>query len=220
MKNISVASLPAAVGLITFWFAASLHPLAFAHHPIYMPASHTSTSRDAFDLDFTGDAAAPLVTQDPTSVQISEATIGGNELATNGYFVRVNQRVARRKPQHKPPRVLIVEDDAAIASVLKGVLEVSGFHVFHADTKAGVLDGLRHQPDLVILDVVMPEMNGLELLTRIRKHPKLADLPVLMLTSLSSVDDILNGLLEGANGYLTKPCKSRALLHAIKQVLT
>jgi two-component system, OmpR family, response regulator len=211
------AALLIAVGLL-------FSNLAFTQPTNYMHATLTPMPADAFDLDFTAtlapaNAAKKLTTRE----DLAEAVIGESELSANGYYVRLakeSERAPKRKPQHKPPRVLIVEDDDATATVLKSILEVTGFHVFRAHNKASVVEGLRHEPDLVILDVVMPELNGLELLTRIRKHPKLADLPVLMLTSLSSVDDILNGMLEGANGYLTKPCKSRVLLHAMKQVLT
>ena len=65
----------------------------------------------------------------------------------------------------------------------------------------------------------MPDANGFDILNRIRQHAVLKDLPVMMLTSLGSLDDILKGLKLGANGYLTKPAKSKALLDAIKKVL-
>jgi two-component system, OmpR family, response regulator len=195
--------------------------LAFTQPANPMHATLTPMPADAFDLDFTANLApANAAKKSTTREDLAEAVIGESELSANGYYVRVNERAPKRKPHHKPPRVLIVEDDEATAIVLKSILDVTGFHVFRAHNKASVVEGLRNDPDLVILDVVMPELNGLELLTRIRKHPKLADLPVLMLTSLSSVDDVLNGMLEGANGYLTKPCKSRVLLSAMKQVLT
>ena len=73
--------------------------------------------------------------------------------------------------------------------------------------------------DLIILDVVMPDANGFDILNRIRQHSVLKDLPVMMLTSLGSLDDILKGLKLGANGYLTKPAKSKSLLDAIRKVL-
>jgi two-component system, OmpR family, response regulator len=186
-----------------------------------MTLSQLDQPTDMLDLDFTKPAMVPVETpRVDKKMLLLEAMIGENELATNGLFVRVNDNAPKRKPRHKPPRVLIVEDDDTTATVISGILGVTGFHVLRARDKASVVEGLRESPDLVILDVLMPELNGLDLLARLRKHPKLVDLPVLMLTSLGSVDDILNGLLQGANGYLTKPCKSRVLLQAIKQVLT
>ena len=82
-----------------------------------------------------------------------------------------------------------------------------------------IRDRLKTSPDMVILDVLMPDANGFDILNRIRQHGVLKDLPVLMLTSLGALDDILKGLKLGANGYLTKPAKSKALIDAIKSVL-
>ena len=66
---------------------------------------------------------------------------------------------------------------------------------------------------------MMPDANGFDILNRIRQHAVLKDLPVFMLTSLGSLEDILKGLKLGANGYLTKPAKSKALLEAMKNVM-
>jgi DNA-binding response OmpR family regulator len=140
-------------------------------------------------------------------------------LASNGYFVRINDAAPRRQPKRTPPIVMVVEDDEVTAILLERILVANGFQVTKAANRAAILVGLKNFPDLIILDVLMPDANGFDILNRIRQHQVLKDLPVMMLTSLGSLDDILKGLKLGANGYLTKPAKSKSLLDAIRKVL-
>ncbi len=184
-----------------------------------------SGSDDPFDLDFTSlfsektTVPEPAPTPTEQKAMSDEAVIGEEKLTSNGYFVRINQNAPRRKPKTNPPLVLVVEDDMVTATLLLRMLKANGYQVKHASDREGIVQGLKATPDLVILDVLMPDANGFDILNRIRKHALLKDLPVLMLTSLGALDDILKGLKMGATGYLTKPAKSKALLDAIKQVL-
>ena len=180
---------------------------------------------DPFDLDFTKTVsvetkiAEPIVAPQKQKELFEEAVIGESELAGNGYFVRLNDAAPTRTPRRNPPAVMVVEDDEVTSALLERILKANGFMVKKAANRAEILVGLKTSPDLVILDVQMPDANGFDILNRIRQHPILSDLPVLMLTSLGSLDDILKGIKLGANGYLTKPAKSKALLDAIKTVL-
>jgi len=180
---------------------------------------------DPMDLDFTKLFSKDTKVKEPVTTELEqeklseEAVIGESKLTSNGYFVRINRAAPSRKPKGTPPAVLVVEDDAVTATLIKRVLESNGFTVTHAANRDGIIGGLKTSPDLVILDVLMPDANGFDILNRIRQHPVLKNMPVLMLTSLGALDDILKGLKLGANGYLTKPAKSRALLDAIRTVL-
>ena len=180
---------------------------------------------DDNDLDFTKafspatKVPEPVATPQKQKALSEEAVIGESKLATNGYFVRINDAAPKRQPRRAPPAVMVVEDDDVTGTLLERILTANGFVVKRAANRADILVGLKSSPDLVILDVVMPDANGFDILNRIRQHPVLKNLPVLMLTSLGSLDDILKGLKLGANGYLTKPAKSKALLDAIKTVL-
>ena len=186
----------------------------------------TDSDQDPFDLDFTAlfNPATKVEEPHPTPQQektlSEEAVIGESKLTSNGYFVRINEAAPKRKPRGTPQTVLVVEDDEVTATLLGRILEGNGFKVSYAATRAAIIDGIKVFPDIVIMDVMMPDANGFDILNRIRTHPTLKDMPVLMLTSLGALDDILKGLKLGANGYLTKPAKSRALLDAIKQVLS
>ena len=186
----------------------------------------SATSEDDLtDLDFTKLFAEETKVKEPETTKreqkelADEAVIGESKLTSNGYFVRINKEAPNRKPQHSPPTVLVVEDDVVTATLIIRVLGANGFLVRHASNRDGIVAGLKTSPDLVILDVLMPDANGFDILNRIRQHGVLKDLPVLMLTSLGALDDILKGLKLGANGYLTKPAKSKALLDAIRTVL-
>ncbi len=181
---------------------------------------------DPFDLDFTKlfNPATPVKEPEPTAQEAQalneEAVIGESKLTSNGYFVRINEAAPKRKPRSGTPKVMVVEDDEVTSTLLGRILQANGFSVSYAANRAAIIEGLKTFPDIVIMDVMMPDANGFDILNRIRTHATLKDMPVLMLTSLGSLDDILKGLQLGTNGYLPKPAKSRALLDAIKQVLS
>lgn len=186
----------------------------------------TPIDDDPMDLDFTKIFAPETKVSEPKRTaaedkQIAdEAVIGESKLTSNGYFVRLNNSAPKRAPQAQPASILVVEDDTVTATLLIRILSANGFKATHAGTREAILNGLKKTPDLVILDVLMPDANGFDILSRIRQHPTLKDMPVLMLTSLGALDDILKGLKLGVNGYLTKPAKSKALIDAIKSVLS
>ena len=71
----------------------------------------------------------------------------------------------------------------------------------------------------MLLDILRPDTHGLDILRRIRSHPKLAKLPVVMMTGKSTAQDVAAGLMAGADGYVTKPFKMSGLVKAVKQVL-
>lgn len=180
---------------------------------------------DPTDLDFTKmfavetKVAEPVPSPQQQKELSEEAIIGESQLANNGYFVRINDAIEKQKPKRTPPTVMVVEDDEVTSTLLERILVANKFKVHKAANRAEILVGLKAAPDLVILDVLMPDANGFDILNRIRQHPVLKEMPVLMLTSLGSLDDILKGLKLGANGYLTKPAKSKVLLEAIRSVL-
>ena len=104
------------------------------------------------------------------------------------------------------PKIMIVEDDAELVRGLKRLLESEGYDVVPATVSMHALPlALREQPDLVVLDVMMPGIDGWEVLRRIRSSASTAETPVLMLTAKTSVDDRVFGLASGADDYLTKP---------------
>lgn len=117
-------------------------------------------------------------------------------------------------------KVLIVEDDPDIRGVLKMTLELAGLKVIEAKNGHECLTKLENKsPDLVIVDWMMPGMDGVELVRRIRQPKKHLKLPVIMLTAKSEEMDRVDGLDAGADDYITKPWRNSELLARIRALL-
>ncbi|HEY1586220.1 MAG TPA: response regulator [Polyangia bacterium] len=109
-------------------------------------------------------------------------------------------------------KVVVGEDEDAIAHLIEATLGDAGWLCLRGADGQAALDLVRQEdPDLLILDVLMPKMDGLETVKRLKADPVLSKVPVLMLTSLSSVDDKVRGLSAGADDYLGKPFDLREL---------
>jgi DNA-binding response OmpR family regulator len=116
--------------------------------------------------------------------------------------------------------IMIVDDSRTIAWIVRETLERQGYNVRCAYSGQEALEWLdRQTPDLVILDVMMPNMDGLEVLAKIKGSPKTSLVSVIMLTSNSDHDDVLKGYRLGADYYIIKPFKQSELLHGIELVL-
>lgn len=117
--------------------------------------------------------------------------------------------------------VLVVDDDLSIQKMLRLNLELEGYAVDSAFDGVQALERLTcARPDLVVLDVMMPLLDGLEVLRRIRENPATADLPVILLTARSSEDDMWQGWQEGVDYYMTKPFDIDELLRSMDRLLS
>jgi len=113
--------------------------------------------------------------------------------------------------------VLVVDDDPKIIQLLRRTLSIEGYRVQTAESGAAGLDAARaHEPDLVILDVLMPGMDGLEVCRRLRAN---SDTPILMLTAKDEVGDRVEGLDSGADDYVVKPFALEELLARVRALL-
>lgn len=122
--------------------------------------------------------------------------------------------------QVKKAKVLIVEDSHTQAIQLESLLEESGFEVSVAYDGAEGLSFLKEgKPDLVISDILMPEMDGYELCRKIKEDDDLDEIPVLLLTQLNEPEDIIKGLESGADNFVTKPYDPKLLLSQIEYIL-
>jgi DNA-binding response OmpR family regulator len=114
-------------------------------------------------------------------------------------------------------KIALIEDDADLYALVKYNLEKEGFAVVGAQTGRGVIDLCRRErPDLVLLDIMLPDSDGLEICKGIRQHPELAHVPVIFLTARASETDRIVGLELGANDYIVKPFFVRELIARIK----
>ncbi|MRN56140.1 response regulator [Paenibacillus sp. LC-T2] len=113
--------------------------------------------------------------------------------------------------------ILIVDDENDILQVIKAYLEKSNYIVYEADSGKGALQLFENlRPDLVVLDLMLPDISGEEVCRTIRKK---SNIPILMLTAKSSEDDMVKGLLMGADDYITKPFSPRELLVRVISLL-
>jgi signal transduction histidine kinase len=119
------------------------------------------------------------------------------------------------------PEILIVEDSATQAERLRLVLEGAGYRVRAAGDGEAALQSLTSAvADLVVTDVMMPRMDGYELCSHIKADPRLSDVPVIVLSSLASPDDVIRGLQSGADTFIRKPYDERYLLTRVGNILT
>lgn len=118
------------------------------------------------------------------------------------------------------PRILVVDDDPGILTLVSYRLSKSGFEVDTAPSGAAALQRVAEEPPaLVLLDILMPGMSGLEVLEQLRATEATARLPVIMLTAKAQESDIERGFALGATDYIVKPFSPRELVSRVQAVL-
>ena len=116
--------------------------------------------------------------------------------------------------------IMVVDDNPDIVTIVKTILEVKGYEVQSAFSGQEVFNLLTEQkPDLIILDIMMPQMDGLEVLTRLKEDSGTATIPVILLTAKVQYEDVLGGYKMGADYYITKPFTSTQLINGINLLL-
>jgi len=119
------------------------------------------------------------------------------------------------------PRILVADDEPALLRLLEFVLGRRGYIIQGVTNGNAAIEVLKTEsPDLVILDVMMPGLDGYEVLTFIRETLRLEGLPVVMLTARAQLDDIQRGLTLGADAYLAKPFDPEELLSVVESLLS
>lgn len=117
-------------------------------------------------------------------------------------------------------KILIIDDDGGMRLALRRLLEGSGYEVIEAE---GGIDGIyrakQETPDLILLDVAMPELDGIEVCKRIKEIENLRKIPIIMLSSMTDRELVVIAIKEGASDYLAKPVKKRELLDKINTYL-
>jgi len=120
-----------------------------------------------------------------------------------------------------PLKILIVDDNAVNRQVLTGLLKKEGYATTTVDSGEAALTSLAEEPvGLILLDIMMPVMDGYEVLTRLKEDPVLCSIPVVMITALEDIDSVVKCIHLGADDYLTKPIKATLLKTRIDNVLS
>lgn len=185
--------------------------------------SATSDSDDEFTLIFEGaPKALPSMAAVPEA-QRKEVKERAAKLQQAGFcinIVRPATKVAPLAPGAKR-YILCIDDDVPLVQILARKLTLDGYYVRTASDRQTIIAELQKlpSPDLILLDVGLPGISGFDVLQKLRTHPKLGSVPVIMLTGHASPEDVLQGMTSGADGYLSKPFQFDALAVAIKTVL-
>lgn len=145
------------------------------------------------------------------------------KLRQTGYCINIARPAPKVAPLAPGAKryILCIEDDLPLAQVLAKKLTLDGYNVRTASDRQIIVAELQKlpSPDLILLDVGLPGISGFDLLQKVRQHPKLGSVPVILLTGRANPEDILHGMTKGADGYVSKPFRFDALTLAIRTVL-
>lgn len=156
------------------------------------------------------------------SVGKEEADAGLASLQRSGFYVQIaRERAPRPRVPGTPLTAVVVDDDAVLARFTTTLLSLMGFTVRQAGDRAEVVAQIRKMPvaDLILLDVMLPDADGFDILRSVRAHPVLKDVPVIMLTGKATREAVIKGLSGGADGYITKPASPDAVMRAVRTVM-
>jgi len=116
--------------------------------------------------------------------------------------------------------VLVVDDSPTEMHLIRGILEKGGYQVITAvDGESGVAEAKHSKPDLILMDVVMPGLNGFQATRQLSRNPETSQIPIIMVTTKSQETDRAWGLRQGAREYVVKPVAAGELLNKIKSIL-
>ena len=119
-----------------------------------------------------------------------------------------------------PPQILIVDDNPANLDIFETRLAAHGYDIITAsDGAAGLALAMERKPDLILLDVMMPKMDGIEVCQRLKGDPALPFIPIILVTAKAEAADVVAGLEAGGDEYLTKPVDQKALVARVKSML-
>jgi len=119
-----------------------------------------------------------------------------------------------------PKKIIIVEDQPDVADLLEEMLSIDGYQISKIHSSTGALSEIQTEnPDVVLLDIMMPDVSGLEVLRFLQREPGLQQIPVVILSARTSSADIRAGLDAGATVYLTKPVDVDVLREAVARVI-
>ncbi len=176
-------------------------------------------------LDFTNFINRPV--KEPTFQQLQQAetTLSGIKASKKaGYFVHIINRSAKRVAPHAGGdkyTVLIIDSDQSNALVVTRALLLAKFETRAAARQDEIIEQLNKQPpaDVIAMDVVLPDVIGLELLGRLRQHPNYKSVPIIVMTATAEHGIVVAALAYGASGYMTKPFKPEELVGSVQAVL-
>jgi DNA-binding response OmpR family regulator len=138
----------------------------------------------------------------------------------NGIFEEIKSMTVSHSPD-SINKIMVVDDDPEMVTMVQNILEQKEYYVRTALSGPELFNGLEEQlPDLILLDLVMPQMDGLEILARLKADQETSFIPVILLTAQDEFEDIIAGYKLGADYYITKPFTTDQLVSGISSVLS
>jgi signal transduction histidine kinase/response regulator RpfG family c-di-GMP phosphodiesterase len=166
---------------------------------------------------------ADQVTSLPADLQISRASVELADLETDLGLEEdlfINDSEHEESPHVPTGKILIVDDNRDLRGYLRRVLNQAGYSVISAHNGAhGYTQAQEHRPDLIVTDLMMPQVSGLDLIAMIRQDPQLSGIPMILLTAKANEETRIEGTEIGADAYLAKPFNDRELLAEVRNLL-
>lgn len=185
--------------------------------------SNSDDDDEEFAQLFEGARKPPPTLAAAPKAQKKEVEQEAAKLQQAGYCINIVRPATKIAPLAPGAKhyILCIDDDVPLVQILARKLTLDGYNVRTASDRQNILAELQKlpSPDLILLDVGLPGMSGFDILQKVRKHPKLGSVPVIMLTGRVSPEDVLQGMTYGADGYVSKPFQFDTLAVAIKTVL-
>lgn len=173
------------------------------------------------DISMTLVGGWPSAAQNPPAA--SDVASAHDALSTHGAYLAEDRLGARQRARKAPAdtTILIVEDDPDQLALADVRVSMAGYEVRVAKSQADLMQSMAKQgkPDLILLDIILPDADGFEILQRLRRLESFADLPIVLLTIKGHADEIAKGLALGADGYITKPYTKNTLAKVIRRIL-
>lgn len=177
-------------------------------------------------LDFTGFLTlTPAPSPSPGALQAAsnEASAGTVALQQKGYYVSIARAAATPRSFNPNERLsaVVIEDEPHLGKLLRTYFGLENIDATLATNRNEIVTAFEQTkiPDFILLDVMLPDTDGFDVLANIRRHPALNKVPVVMLTAKATRESVLRGLAGGADGYITKPFEVENLLKAVRSVL-
>ena len=199
--------------------------IRFVSDPNASPTGARSAD-DLTNLDFTGVFKIADLKIPPPAPAVpkpipKELVIGAGSLASGNFFINFARSRPKRNLDRSTITVLVVEDDVPTRMLLHLMLGRAGYKTRVAADGAEFIAAMNQKPlpDLLILDIHLPDVNGLKILSKVRAHPRLTNLPVILFSAHTGAAELAQGVALGTDGFLSKPAKAVTVLAAVETVL-